>query len=179
MMKALILTVLFVVTVNASVSLAQERKELAKPTLSVSVRSAESSYSIKENILLEIQLENVGDESVLVCRYWGWGVGRMDVRVFDTKGKEVFTDFFADVVPAMPRDKDFIELRPNEFFGIRLSESATHLVNTPGAYDIFVEYTSTVSEEWVRKYVRLPHLPLWSRERGTIVSNKVRIEVTK
>ena len=146
--------------------------------LSVSLRSVKSSYSIKENISLEIQLENVGTESLLVCRKWGWGVGRMDVRVFDSKGKEVFTTNLADEIPPPLREKDFIELREGDFFGIRLSEDATHFVNTPGTYDFFVDYTSIVTEEWVRK-LKLPPLPLWSRERGRIVSNKVKIEVTQ
>lgn len=70
-------------------------------------------------------------------------------------------------------------MKPNEFFGIALNESATHFVNTPGMYDVFVEYTSMVTEEWAHKYVRLPRLPLWSRESGTTVSNKIRIEVTE
>lgn len=147
--------------------------------LSVAVRTAKTSYSIKENINLEIQLENVGTESLLLYRNLGWGFGRTDVRVLDSDGKEVNTTFLADEIPPPPRDTDFIELRPNEFFGIRLTESATHSVNTPGSYDFFVEYTSFVSEEWVRKNVKLPPHPVWSRERGTIVSNKLRIVVTE
>jgi hypothetical protein len=99
--------------------------------------------------------------------------------VFDSNGKEVFTNFLADQVPPPPRDTDFVQLGYGEFFGKRLSEHATDLVNTPGTYDILVEYTSAVSEDWARKYVQLPKLPLWSREKGTIVSNRVRIEITK
>jgi len=128
---------------------------------------------------LEIQLENVGDEPTLVCRPWGWGVGRTYIRVFDQLGKEVFTTFLADQMPPTPREKDFLELGRNEFFGIRLNEDVTHFVNLPGTYDILVEYTSPVSDEWVRKYVQIPKVALWSRERGTIVSNKIRVEITK
>jgi hypothetical protein len=179
MMHIIVSAVLFAVAVNPSLSWAQEQNQPAKPMLAVSIRSPESSYNIKENVRLEIQLQNVGDESLLLCRSWGWGVGRTYVRVFDSRGKEVFTSFLADELPPPPQDKDFLQLNPNEFFGIRLSEDATHFLKTPGTYDIFVEYTSTVSEEWVHKYLRLPHLPLWSRDRGTVVSNKIRIEVTK
>jgi hypothetical protein len=168
-----------VVAASLSLSSARAQKQSSKPMLSVAVRSAKTSYSIKENINLEIQLENVGTESLLLHRNLGWGVGRTDVRVLDNDGKEVNTTFLADEIPPPPRDKDFIELRPNDFFGVRLTESAKHFVNTPGTYDFFVEYTSIVAEEWVRKNVKLPPHPVWSRERGTIVSNKLRIDVTE
>jgi hypothetical protein len=179
MPKTLISSVLFVLSAIAAVLSAQENKELAKPALSVSVRSAEPSYSIKKNICLEIQLENVGKEPLLLFRSWGWGVARTNIRVFGVDGKEVVTTFLADQIPPPPTEADFIQLQPNEFFGIRLDESATHFVNAPGSYTVLVEYKSTVSEEWAVKYLRLPQIPLWSMERGTIVSNKVRIDVTK
>lgn len=170
---------MLVAAVILSLSSAIAEKQSSKPSLSVAVRTAKMSYGIKENINLEIQLENVGTESLLLCRNLGWGVGRTDVRVLDSAGKEVNTTFLADEVPPPPRDQDFIELRPNEFFGIRLTEIATHFVNSPGTYNFFVVYSSSVSEEWARRYVKLPPQPLWSRERGAIVSNKLRIEITE
>lgn len=175
MIRIIDLAVLFVIGVNAMVFSAQERKER---TLSVSVRSIEKAYSIKGNIHLEIQLENVGSESVLVPRNWDWGVGRTDVQVYDVNGKQVFTNFIAEEF-RMPREEDFIELKPSEFFGIHLTDRATHFVNSAGGYHFLVEYNSDVSEKWAQKYLRLPRLPLWSSERGAIVSNKVRVEVTE
>lgn len=170
---------LLAVAVSSSPSSTKAQEQAIKPTLSVSIRSVKPSYSIKQNIGLEIQLENVGTESLLLCRKWGWGVGRTNVRVIDANGKEVHTSFLADALPPPPRDTDFIELGVGEFFGTRLNDNAKYFVNTPGTYDFFVEYTSFVSEEWVRQYLKLPPLPLWSRERGTIVSNKVRIDITR
>jgi hypothetical protein len=168
---------MLVAAASLSLSSTKAQKQSSKVMLSIAVRTAKTSYSIQENINLEIQLENVGTESVLLYRNLGWGVGRTDVRVHDKDGKDVNTTFLADEIPPPPGDKDFIELRPNEFFGIRLTESATHFVNVPGTYDFSVEYTSFVSDEWVRKYVKLPPHPVWSRERGTIVSNKLRIDI--
>jgi hypothetical protein len=178
MKNAIILTLLSSVATVGSPRLSGAQQPAA-PALSVSVRSTESSYYIKGNIRLEIQIENVGSESLLVWRHPGWGVGRINVRVFDSSGKEVFTTFLADEIPPPPRENDFIVLEGGEFFGTHLSEVATHFVNTPGAYDIFVEYTSPLPEEYLRKSIQLPHLPLWSRERGTIVSNRVRIDITR
>jgi hypothetical protein len=175
------LSTAFLLAAAASLSLSSARaqRQSSKPMLSIAVRSARTSYSIKDKITLEIQLENVGVESQLVCRNWGWGVGRTDVRVVDSHGKEVLTTYLADELPPPPRQEDFIELRAGEFFGTRLSEEATHFVNTPGSYDFSVDYTSFVSEHWVRKNVKLQTSRLWSRERGTVASNKVRIEVTE
>jgi hypothetical protein len=170
---------LLAVAVSSSLSSGKAQKQSARPMLSVSVRSVKTSYSIKENICLEIQLENVGTKPLVLYRNWGWGVGRTDVIVLDSHGKEVNTTVLADEIPPLPEDKDFMELKPNEFFGIRLIESATHFVNTPGTYDFLVEYTNIVSEEWAHENVKLPPLSLWSRERGTIVSDKVKIDITK
>lgn len=176
MKKLLVLMALFVCGLNALVLQAQNAKGQA---LSLSVRSERKKYSVKGNIQLEIQLENVGDEPVLVCRDWGWGVGRTDVQVFDSSGKQVVTPFLADELPPPPNEKDFIELKPHEFFGIRLNEEAVDFVNEPGTYDFLVKYTSTVRKTWAAKYLQLPHVPLWSRERGTIVSNRITITITK
>ncbi len=156
-----------------------QKEEPVRPELSAAIRSPEPAVGTKQNIRLEIRLENGGNESLLLWRSWGWGVGRTYVRVFDSAGKEVFTTFLADQIPPPPDKGDFIELKPHEFFGIQLDEAATHFVNVPGVYDILVEYTCPLSEEFIRKSVQLPRLPLWGRERGTIVSNKIRVEVTK
>jgi hypothetical protein len=178
-MKVLISIFLFVTSVGSLLSLSQDRNQTIKPALALSIRSAQSSYSIKENIRLEIQVENVSKDSLLIWRSWGWGVGRTNVRVFDRDGKEVFTDFLADQIPPPPRSSDFIEVKPHEFFGIELDESATHFVRTPGTYDIFVEYTSSLPEKFIRDSLQLPNLPIWAREQGTIVSNRIRIVVSK
>lgn len=157
----------------------RHKKEVVQPRLSVAIRSAKSSYSIRENIDFEIRLENVGQEPLLVCRWLGWAPGRTELRVLDSHGKDVYANFLADEVPPPLRDEDFIELKPDKFFRVRLSESATDFVNTPGSYAVFVEYRSPASEEWVRQYLHLQHLPLWSREQGTVISNRIRLKITK
>jgi len=99
--------------------------------------------------------------------------------VFDSIGKEVFTTFLADEVPLPPRESDFLELGRDEFFGVRVEEPLAHFVNTPGTYELVVDYTSPDSEQWTRENVKLPDGPLWARERGTIESSRIRITVEK
>jgi hypothetical protein len=173
---AICLVVLFISILPSSVA---ESGSSNGQMLAVSIRSLKPLCGMKEKLSIEIQLENVGNESLLLWRSWAWGVGRTDVRVIDSNGKDVMTTFLADQLPPMPRREDFIELKPTEFFGIRLTEDATHFVNTPGTYDFVVEHTVPLTEQDIRKYVRLPDLPVWGRERGTIASNRIRIEISK
>jgi hypothetical protein len=44
-------------------------------------------------------------------------------------------------------------------------------------YEFVVNYTSHVSQEWVRDHLKLP-MPFWSRERGTVQSKRVTVIVT-
>ena len=61
--------------------------------LTVRLRPDGASYSLRGNIRLEIIRENTGASPLLVCRQWGWGVGRTEVHVLDSTGNEVHTDF--------------------------------------------------------------------------------------
>lgn len=170
---------MFAFATVCSVFALAEEKPSAKSILSVSIRSSKSSYNIKEKIVLQIQLENGGNESIIVPRVWGWGFGRTDVGVFDSNGKQVVTSFLADEIPPPPHEKDFIELKANEFFGILLSEDATDFVNVPGTYDFVVAYTSPFSERDIRKVTPALQAPRWGWEKGTTVSNKLRLDISK
>jgi hypothetical protein len=150
-----------------------------KPTLMVSIRSLKTTYRIGEKIQLEIQLSNIGQADVLIRRQLGSGVGRTDVQVFDSRHKRVFTEFLADELPPPPTVDDFLRLEPGQFFGESLEAPAKDFVNSPGTYEFVVQYTSTASQEWVGKYLKLPDVPLWSRERGTIASAPIKLAITK
>lgn len=180
MTNALISIAFFILSTNARVSLAPTQKELVKPRLSVMIQSAKSSYRITENIDFEIRLENVGQESLLVCRWLGWGPAHTELRIIDSNGKDVCTAVLADDAGGpTPRDNDFVKLQPGKSFTSALSGIATDFVNTPGSCTVFLEYRSPVSEDWAQQYLHLAKLPLWSSERGTVASNKIRIEVIK
>lgn len=150
-----------------------------QPKLAVSIRSMQASYRINGEVRLEVQLSNVGNSAVLIRRQLSWGFGRTEIRVFDARHKQVFTDFLADELPSQPKEADFLELRPGEFFRTFVTDSARHFVNGPGTYKFAVKYTSIVTEEWAREHLKLPDLPLWSRERGTVSSAEIPIVITK
>jgi len=178
-MKTVIAICFFALLALTSASSATREHRSSNKQLLVSIRTGKSLYRINEKLSIQIQLENVGKGPLLLWRSWAWGVGRTDVRVIDNWGKDVMTSFLADQLPPPPSAENFIELQPREFFGIRLTEEVRHFVNAPGVYDILVDYTAPLSAQDIRKDVRLPDLPLWGRECGTISSNKVRIQISR
>lgn len=146
--------------------------------LAIRVRSDGVSFSLRDNIHLEIARENIGNKSLLICRQWGWGTGRTQVRVFDSRGKEVVTDFLPDELPPPPQPFDYVLLEPREFIGLHLEEPTTHFVNQPGEYELIVEYTSYLSEKYARDVMKMPDKPFWSRERGLVISNRIKLHIT-
>jgi hypothetical protein len=147
--------------------------------LKVTLRSGASSFSIKGTLQLEILRENVSGQTLIVPRWWGWGGGRTNVWVYDSNGKEVTTSSLADELPPPPQPWDFVVLDSGQFVGTRVEDPATHFVNRPGVYELVVEYTSYLSEQYARGAMKMPDDPFWSRERGPVLSNRVKVTITK
>jgi hypothetical protein len=99
--------------------------------------------------------------------------------VFDASGKEVVTTFLADELPPPPRPWDFVVLDSGQFLGTRVDEPVKHFVNKPGNYEFVVEYASYLSEQYAREVMKMPDAPFWSRERGPLLSNRIKVTVTE
>jgi hypothetical protein len=147
--------------------------------LGIRLRSSKDSYSLRGNVHLEIIRENTGANQLLVCRQWGWGIARTEVHVFDATGKEVRTDFMADELPPPPQPYDFVLLSSGDFVGTRLEEPAMHLVTKPGDYEFVVNYTSYLPESYAREVMKMPDAPFWSRERGAVLSNRIKLHIAE
>lgn len=154
-------------------------QETGQRMLKVTLRSGASSFSIKGNMQLEILRENVSGQTLIVPRWWGWGGGRTNVWVYDSNGKEVTTSFLADELPPPPQPWDFVVLNSGQFVGTRVQDPVTHFVNRPGVYELVVEYISYLSEQYARGAMKMPDDPFWSRERGPVLSNRVKVTITK
>jgi hypothetical protein len=154
-------------------------QETANRMLKIGLRSETSTCSISGDLQLEIIRENVGTHDLIVPRSWAWGGGRTSIWVYDDKGKEVVTTFLADELPPPPQPWDFILLDRGEFVGTRVNEPAKHFVNKPGVYELVVEYASYLSEQSAREVLKMPDAPFWSRERGSLLSNRIKVTVTK
>ncbi len=81
---------IFALLILLSCSLAASQATDPQPELAVTLRSIKPSYRITEEIQLEVQLLNAGHRSFLIRRPLGWGYGRTDIGVFDSKGKQVY-----------------------------------------------------------------------------------------
>ena len=165
------------VLIVTAVSVPAQRTTNAQ--LGVRLRSDKDSYSLRGEIHLEIIRENTGADQLLVCRQWGWGIARTEVHVFDATGKEVQTDFMADELPPPPQPYDFVLLSGGDFIGTSLKEPAKHFVTKPGDYEFVVKYSSYLSESYAREVMKMPNDPFWSRERGAILSNRIKLHVTE
>jgi hypothetical protein len=174
-MKRTILAFLVLVVITVSVS----AQRTTDPQLSIRLRSDKDSYSLRGEIHLEIIRENTGADRLLVCRQWGWGIARTEVHVFDATGKEVHTDFMADELPPPPQPYDFVLLSSGDFIGTRLEEPAKQFVTKPGEYEFVVKYTSHLSESYAREVMKMPNDPFWSRERGAVLSNRIKLHVNE
>jgi hypothetical protein len=161
---------------TASPAFTQETRD---KLLKISLRSESSSRSMRGDLRLEIVRENVSTHDLIVPRWWGWGGGRTNIWVYDDKGKEVVTTFLADELPPPPQAWDFIMLDVGQFVGTHVTEPVQHFVNKPGVYELVVEYTSYLSEQYAREVMKMPDAPFWSRERGSLLSNRVKVTVTK
>lgn len=150
-----------------------------EPKLGIILRTEQGTYSMHSDIRLVIVRENQGQKNLIVPREWGSGVMRTDIHVFDAKGHEVRTDFLADQLPPPPQPYDFILLESGQFVGTHMGGAAKEFVNGPGDYEFVVEYTSYLSEHYAREVMRMPNLPFWSRERGTVISNRIKLRVTE
>ena len=147
--------------------------------LKVTLRSDVSTCSINGNLQLEILRENISSQSLIVPRWLAWGGGRTNIWVYDANGKEVTTSFLADELPPPPQPWDFVVLDGAEFVGVHMEEPVTHFVNKPGVYELVVEYTSYLSEQYAREAMKMPDATFWSRERGSVLSNRIKVTVTE
>jgi hypothetical protein len=162
-------------------SVVYSQKRTSKPKLALIISTEKPSISMSEGLHLELEFVNDGSGPILLYRELGAGVGRTNLRIFDDHGKEVMTIFLADELPPPPpphRKESFVEIKRNESYRTKLEDSLKNIVNGPGTYEMVIEYTSTISEGWARRYLSLPVERIWTRERGMIVSNHIRITVT-
>jgi hypothetical protein len=91
----------------------------------------------------------------------------------------VTTSFLADELPPPPQPWDFVVLDGGQFVGTRVDEPVTHFVNKSGVYELVVEYTIYLSEQYAREAMKMPDVPIWSRERGPLMSNRVKVTISE
>jgi hypothetical protein len=135
------------------------------PQLQLRVRTDRRTYSIKGKMQMEVQLTNVGMETVYLWRWdlcWGQGP-TLNLWVEDSDGHEVHTDVLWDCVPPPPKPEglsDFIRIDPSNFYGLRDEINLREIVNKPGKYKLSIEFTGFLSPEDLAN-MGFPKLPYW------------------
>jgi hypothetical protein len=179
--QAGIVAMIVLSSLAAPSSMAFSQAPRPSPGLKLSIKSEKASYGMGGAVQMELEFLNTGERPVLWYRELGAGIGRTNIRVLDEHGRDVVTEFLADELPPPPRPgstEGFVEIKKGESCKSPLTVSLKELVNRPGTYEVFIEYTSTISKAWAQRYLRLPVDRIWTRDRGMIVSNHIRITVT-
>ena len=150
------------------------RKE---PTLTATVASDKTKYSLTDDIHLDVRLTNTGRSELTIFGQLLWGyAGGLVLHVYDESNKEVPAKMLDDdmVIPTtLENPRSFIVLSPNHYFGTTRTDHLADLVHRPGTYFIQTEYISPVPSEFGQG----PNF--WSREKPIVWSNRIEVRVTQ
>lgn len=153
--------------------------------LSLSIRANRSEYRISDMLRMETQFTNTGEDTLYLFEDVCWNLGNLlTIHVFDVRGKEVsgHSDLLRDCLPPPPLHDDisrFFKLEPGTFYGVVEKFAIRELVPGPGEYSMVVHYLSGISADWISKFGsdRMATLPIWTRDRPELCSNRLRIVV--
>ena len=182
--------VVCVLMAGLSLCSAQERSHSASTDdssmrLSLTIRAERQVYSLSDSVPLEVQLTNTGSSTLYLYDDVCFNPGNfLTLDVFTTSGKEVSVPitYLRDCLPPAPRRNDtsgFFRLERQSFYGIIETYAVRELVAEPGEYDVVVHYEAALSKNWIAKYggAKIADLPVWTRERPVLASNRLRIIV--
>ena len=144
--------------------------------LKLVITSSKQRVTQRESFVLEAKLVNVGSEGVSLFGQLLWGyAGGLTIHVADQSGRPVEAEQRDDdmVVPSvLGNPESYVVLLPNHFLGVDRKDSPKNLFRKPGVYSLFVQYQSPVPERYAKT------ANFWGREKGSIRSAPIRIEVT-
>ena len=138
-----------------------------------------------DNVRLEVQLTNIGSQTLYVYDDICWNLGNfLTIHVLTPDGKEVSgkMDSWRDCLPPPPHRDDlsrFTRLEPQRFYGLIENFTLQELVPGPGQYEIVVHYEPALTTDWIDKYggPEIVKLPIWTRDEPMLISNRIRITV--
>jgi hypothetical protein len=143
--------------------------------LEVILRTDQDSYKLGDEISVQVLLINRSQSPLYIYAQLDWGESAsLSLWLKDAvSGKYVPEEFIADALPPPPGSKDeFVKLLPNHVYGVVLTLKLVELnVKKRGKYELLAEYHSPIPSSMNFG------LPIWSREKGTVPSNRVTIAV--
>lgn len=143
--------------------------------LEVTLKTDRDSYKLGDEISVQVLLTNRSKSTLYIYAPLDWGESAsLSLWLKDAvSGKDVPEEFIADAMPPPPGSKDaFVKLLPDHVYGVVLRSKLAQLsVQKSGAYELVAEYHSPIPSNMNFG------LPIWSREKGAVPSNRVTITV--
>ena len=151
----------------------------ARKGMSLEVNADHTSYRIGDDIKMNLEFRNNGRVPVFILTACGPESPWIYFSVIGTpQNQEIRWPLLCDIV-LPPKEKDFTKVNPGEILKVRASIPVTYLVKRAGTYELISEFTEAVDKILIRDYLKLPVDEVWTKENGSIVSNHIRIIVTK
>lgn len=143
--------------------------------LEVTLKTDRDSYKLGDEITVQVLLTNRSKSPLYIYAALDWGESAsLSLWLKDAvSGKDVPEEFIADALPPPPGSKDaFVKLLPDHVYGVVLRSKLAQLnVQKSGTYELLAEYHSPIPASMNFG------LPIWSREKGAVPSNRVTITV--
>ena len=145
--------------------------------LEVTLKTDRDSYKLGDEISVQVLLTNTSKSPLYIYAPLDWGESAsLSLWLKDAvSGKDVPEEFIADALPPPPGSKDaFVKLLPDHIYGVVLRSKFAQLnVQKSGTYELVAEYHSPIPSSMNFG------LPIWSREKGAVPSNRVTITVSE
>jgi hypothetical protein len=143
--------------------------------LEVTLRTDRDSYKLGDGITVRVLLTNKSKSPLYIYAPLEWGESAsISIWLKDAlTGKDVPEYFIPDALTPPPNSKDdFVKLLPDHVFGVVFTSTMKDFnVRQKGTYEITAEYHSPIPASMNFG------LPIWSREKGAVPSNRVTITV--
>src|SRR6266481_719705 len=143
--------------------------------LEATLRADRKTYKLGDQITVQVLLTNRSKSPLYIYSALDWGESAslsLWLKDLDS-GKSIPQEFIADALPPPPGSKEaFVRLLPSHVYGVILTLKLAELnIHKKGAYELHAEYHSPIPENMNFG------LPIWSREKGALPSNRVNITV--
>lgn len=137
-------------------------------------------YKISQSMQIYAGIMNESENTLYIYNSVAWGYGGGFVlHVKDAEGRPVTSDVMDDALLPPPRNADdlgiFVDLDPENFFGIHRAFPVDKIVGRPGKYFITVEYNSPLPCSIMSP--RIQNLRALWREDKSLMSKKISFEV--
>ena len=171
-----------ITTIRAQRNTLESNIEHEPGWLDIKLSCRNTKVNIKDSITFDVKLVNIGKEKLTVFNQLEWGyMAGLQMMITDEKGYPVLSEIYDDykTIPTLVFNSlSYISLHPGHYLGATRLDTAKNLFRKPGKYSVTIAYLSPVVERSVKEYTGTEINDLWGRERVSIISPTIWVEVT-